>query len=114
MKKQKRFGVFLMIVLGIVLGEVSAFSEFDSAKWAHENELFSFDQKFASEQKLKREEAASIMYNFFINIIKQEKDSSDCKATDLNSAEKKYRGNLSFLCEQEIFLGEKNKLLPKQ
>lgn len=104
----------MVMLLGSGLSQVSAFTEFDALKRAHEEELFSMDTTLSSEKKLQRQEAAGIFTNFIKNIVRKDFLTNPCKAKDLNGVDKKYQTDVETLCEYGIMQGEDNKLLPKQ
>lgn len=118
MKKILSYGILaILLTLGMIVSHKSfaaTISDFDTLKWAHDQELFQISANSATDKKLTRQEAASIFYNFIRKVAKKEFVNKSCKADDLYKADQPHKADLEALCEYGIIQGEANKVLPTQ
>lgn len=63
---------------------------------------------------MKRQEVAPILLKYILEVSKKDYTDRGCKASDIYQADTLYQNDLKTLCGFGIFIGEKNKLLPKQ
>ena len=98
----------------LVVGNVFAVDPVDTFKWAYDRGILSLHSWVLWSSVLKRQEVAPILLKYILEVSKKDYTDRGCKASDIYQADTLYQNDLKTLCGFGIFIGEKNKLLPKQ